>query len=81
MIDDVCVHQARRIFIFISKSIAKLTVILKILQKDYIEVSSFYVPYLHHKKSMHSKSDELKTTDTKIKRKCIILEFICLFMK
>jgi hypothetical protein len=29
-------------------------VILKFVYKEYGEVSSFYVPYLHHKKSMHN---------------------------
>jgi hypothetical protein len=28
-------------------------VILKILNKEYREIFSFYVPYLHHKKSTH----------------------------
>jgi hypothetical protein len=32
-------------------------VILKFVYKEYGEASSFYVPYLHHKKSMHIKSD------------------------
>jgi hypothetical protein len=57
-----------------------VTVILDFVNKEYGEVSSCHVPYLHHKKRTHIiEIDLFKTNDIKIKRKCIILDF-CLCM-
>jgi hypothetical protein len=38
------------------ESLEDMTVILKLYKKEYIEVPSFYVPYLHHEKNI----DEVK---------------------
>jgi hypothetical protein len=54
----------------------KSDVILKIVYKKYMVISLFYVPYLHHEKSIPIiKRDELKQMIKK--GTCIILE-LCL---
>jgi hypothetical protein len=56
-------------------------VILKFVYKEYREVFSFYVPYLHHEKSTHKKNIIKRvnlTNDTKIKESASYWSFCLL---
>jgi hypothetical protein len=50
---DTQLEQIREMQAKLDEEAGQLVVILKILNKEYREIFSFYVPYLHHKKNTH----------------------------